>query len=321
MLDPLAAAGSPGAPPALDAGAYSEATQQAISITCAVCQTPNPPGERWCQDCGFLLGSTVSEGEAAPDTAALPRLVATDAGDAFFLNPGTNLVGREGADVLLTDPAVSRRHAQIVLEDAAAWVEDLGSTNGTEVAERRLAAGERATLYDGDEVRFGSVTLTALLPGYGPRPAEATQGIAPEALAEEVVDRGPVWGVLVGSDGTEYPLYEGVNTLGRRRQNQIVLSGDAYVSGQHAEIRCHAADCFLVDLGSTNGTVVRGERLVPHAPVLLSDGEGLRVGQTVLTLRYAPEGGATALSQPPIDTSSAPQASTPDEFPAQEPQP
>ena len=54
------------APPPIPS-AFGEATQQGISITCAVCQTPNMPGERWCRDCGFMLGSTPTEVGELPD--------------------------------------------------------------------------------------------------------------------------------------------------------------------------------------------------------------------------------------------------------------
>ena len=40
-------------------------------------------------------------------------------------------VGREGCDVVLADPEVSRRHALLRTTDSGPAVEDLGSTNGT----------------------------------------------------------------------------------------------------------------------------------------------------------------------------------------------
>src|SRR5262249_52436280 len=109
-----------------------DATQQAISITCAVCQTPNMSGERWCRDCGFLLGATPAEVGELPDPASQPRLVvAGNGGQEYTLQPGPNSVGRENADVLLIDPQVSRSHARVTLDEQGITVEDLGSTNGT----------------------------------------------------------------------------------------------------------------------------------------------------------------------------------------------
>src|SRR5689334_10088569 len=115
MLDPEA-----GPPPAADpnqtqwAGetppAFGEATQQGISVTCAVCQTSNMPGERWCRDCGFMLGSTPAEVGDLPDPATQPRLVSVgNGGREYVLQPGANSVGRESADILLLDPQVSRQ--------------------------------------------------------------------------------------------------------------------------------------------------------------------------------------------------------------------
>jgi pSer/pThr/pTyr-binding forkhead associated (FHA) protein len=63
-------------------------------------------------------------------------------------------VGREGCDVLLADPEVSRRHARIVLTGAGAEVEDLGSTNGTFVNGRRITG--RTALQPGDRIAFGN---------------------------------------------------------------------------------------------------------------------------------------------------------------------
>jgi pSer/pThr/pTyr-binding forkhead associated (FHA) protein len=64
-------------------------------------------------------------------------------------------VGREGCDVLLADPEVSRRHA--VLRDIpprGPSIEDLGSTNGTFVNDRRITGV--FGLQPGDVVRLGN---------------------------------------------------------------------------------------------------------------------------------------------------------------------
>src|SRR4051812_1050029 len=63
-------------------------------------------------------------------------------------------VGREGCDIVLPDPEVSRRHAALRITASGAAVEDFGSTNGTFVNEQRVD-GTRA-LSDGDVVRFGN---------------------------------------------------------------------------------------------------------------------------------------------------------------------
>jgi pSer/pThr/pTyr-binding forkhead associated (FHA) protein len=63
-------------------------------------------------------------------------------------------IGREGCDVLLPDPEVSRRHAVLrtVGDDPA--IEDLRSTNGTYVNDVRIQIV--TVLREGDEVRLGN---------------------------------------------------------------------------------------------------------------------------------------------------------------------
>ncbi len=63
-------------------------------------------------------------------------------------------VGREGCDIVLADPEVSRRHAALRITGDGASVEDFGSTNGTFVNDERVS-GTRP-LSDGDVVRFGN---------------------------------------------------------------------------------------------------------------------------------------------------------------------
>jgi pSer/pThr/pTyr-binding forkhead associated (FHA) protein len=63
-------------------------------------------------------------------------------------------IGREGCDVLLPDPEVSRRHARVLIEAGVPQVEDLGSSNGTYVNGRRI--DRRTELRAGDRVEFGN---------------------------------------------------------------------------------------------------------------------------------------------------------------------
>jgi pSer/pThr/pTyr-binding forkhead associated (FHA) protein len=54
---------------------------------------------------------------------------------------------------------VSRKHAYLVQTETGLSVRDLGSTNGTLVNGRILAANQEWSLRDGDEVRLGKLAL------------------------------------------------------------------------------------------------------------------------------------------------------------------
>jgi pSer/pThr/pTyr-binding forkhead associated (FHA) protein len=67
---------------------------------------------------------------------------------------GDNTVGRDRTcSIVLSHPAVSRRHARITLSGSSCVLEDLKSANGTYVNNTRV---ERVKLKAGDIVRFGA---------------------------------------------------------------------------------------------------------------------------------------------------------------------
>lgn len=88
-------------------------------------------------------------------------------GVTFRLSPGTSTIGREyGADILLDDLKVSRRHATVELLGGRVVLTDLRSTNGTWVNDERTA-GPRE-LREGDRVRIGQVRLRFFDPSSAP---------------------------------------------------------------------------------------------------------------------------------------------------------
>ncbi|HTA94158.1 MAG TPA: FHA domain-containing protein [Polyangiaceae bacterium] len=75
-------------------------------------------------------------------------------GRTFELRPGEVLIGRSSScHLVLDDGLVSRRHAQIVVSDERAQIEDFGSANGVFVNGERVA-GSRA-LNAGDQLQVG----------------------------------------------------------------------------------------------------------------------------------------------------------------------
>ncbi len=77
---------------------------------------------------------------------------------SIALREGETVLGRAlDAHIRLDVPGVSRRHARIVVQTGNVTVEDLGSQNGTYLRGERIA--RRVALADGDEIRFGPVSV------------------------------------------------------------------------------------------------------------------------------------------------------------------
>ena len=70
------------------------------------------------------------------------------------MNQARCTIGRErsAADLVVSDPNVSRRHAELTYTGSDWTLEDLNSTNGTFVNNRRIM---RCPLRDGDVLTFG----------------------------------------------------------------------------------------------------------------------------------------------------------------------
>ena len=88
----------------------------------------------------------------------------------------------------------------------------------------------------------------------------------------------------------EVTLHEGENLLGRVEDGVLWLDGPM-VSRRHARVVVAGGDAVLEDLGSKNGTFLKGERL--SAPVSLSDGDVIWLGQVAVTFRVLAAGGPT----------------------------
>ena len=79
-------------------------------------------------------------------------------GRRILLDGAVSVLGRDPtADVRLDEAGVSRRHARIVMGDSGAWIEDLGSKNGTSIGQTACAG--RVVLRDGDTIRLGPVSM------------------------------------------------------------------------------------------------------------------------------------------------------------------
>jgi len=115
-------------------------------------------------------------------------------------------------------------------------------------------------------------------PGYAPygQPASGYGGPPPMGGG------GPARNArLISSDGRTYPLSVGSTVIGRGDQANLRLP-DVGISRRHARLDYDGAQVVLTDLGSTNGTMVNGQRV---SAVALNPGDMIQLGTTTLTFR------------------------------------
>ena len=137
----------------------------------------------------------------------------------------------------------------------------------------RVAADLRSAL--GDDARHPHYIRTIHGFGYA---FSGEAGDDAEPLPEPLEARvcSLVWGTR------EIPLAEGQHMLGRAPDASVWIDSTK-VSRQHARIVVSGGRAMLEDLGSKNGTYLRGKRLA--APSELSDGDLIGVGPVVLKFR------------------------------------
>jgi len=209
-------------------------------------------------------------------------------GDCVF-DPDTREVLRGGAPVPMP-PKVFQLLELLILERPKAMAKATLHERlwpDTFVADANLAnlvADLREVL--GDDAKRPHIIRTIQRFGYAFQ-AEATVVTGGPARAPSVFR-------LTWSD-REISLVEGENILGRDRD--AVAWIDVYsVSRHHAKIMVSGDDASLEDLGSKNGTYLRGDPV--RGAVRLVDGDEIRIGTAVLTLRrFASVSTRTARSQ------------------------
>jgi pSer/pThr/pTyr-binding forkhead associated (FHA) protein len=202
------------------------------------------------------------------------------AGDIYRLQPGNNVVGRDGeCDLSVSDPFISRKHAMISVNNGKALITDLGSRGGLKVNDRPVSS---ASVVPGTEISVGETKIQLLeieTPG-GPE-ANNTPGVT---LRYQGPGKSATAMVMSGPDaGKSFKLVEGANTIGRSSDCKIQLS-DETVSRQHAQVLCSAGKLSVADLGSKTGTKVGSSVL---SGTELVNGDTVTMGQTRFTLMGA----------------------------------
>lgn len=290
---------------------------------CPACETTIPGGDEFCPKCGCQRGTwadgaaagAAADGPAAASSAPAesgPALwTLTTAGQSWPLGAGMHVIGRGEVEIRVDDSYASRRHAQVEVTPDSVTLTDIGSSNGTFIAERRLEANTPETLADGANFKIANTELTLAkaqsdltmvassqetaepegtqvmdtdtqgqpIDSEGTTIDEASQLSADQEVQEPSEPSTSHW-ELRREDGSVIPLGFGECTLGRKETASCVVEGDSYISGVHCRLIANEDRLEVTDLGSTNGTYVNDARLDPQQPWKLTTGDKLRLGQT-----------------------------------------
>jgi hypothetical protein len=73
------------------------------------------------------------------------------------------------------------------------------------------------------------------------------------------------------------PVVKPVLTLGRELDNDLIIQ-DSQCSRRHAQITYNQGVYYLTDVGSANGTLLNGSRLIPQQPTRLAPGMTIQIG-------------------------------------------
>ncbi|MCA9320562.1 MAG: FHA domain-containing protein, partial [Planctomycetes bacterium] len=204
----------------------------------------------------------------------MPKIIVSDADGEreYGLTKDEIGIGRVSGqnDIVIKVSEASRRHCRVVKEDDAWFVEDLGSSNGTRVNGRKVTKFE---LQDGDEIQVGIARMRFLSSDVEDAPP--ISGSSDEIELEISLDDDACWLAFTNGPraGERIPL-QGRCTIGRRSTNTLVLE-EKGVSGSHTEVHPENGGWRVRDAGSTNGTLVNGEKIVEAD---LEPGDIIKVG-------------------------------------------
>jgi len=226
-----------------------------------------------------------ASGKATANTGG--RVVSLTDGREYAVAGQSLVFGRDATcDVVVSGKDVSRRHAEIVQTPKGYLLVD-SSTNGTFINESRVEGQKLLARADviriGEEnFRFYADTAAAASPPPPPPPENPQPGPATNAPQAAPPPSAPGAGGLANLliragtlKGQRLVVKTPVVNIGRADYNDCVLP-DESVSTSHAKLQRREGVWVLVDLDSTNGTFVDGERLKGESP--LAPGATVRFG-------------------------------------------
>ena len=214
---------------------------------------------------------------AVPQAVAAVRVTTPDGQSNEYSIGSTGLrIGRSrtaGNDLVIADPMVSKRHAEMRVSDNKLVMVDLQSTNGTRLAGAPIPPGIAWPISEADvfllgntEVMVVKIQASKLVPAVD---NYAIQSVA-RALSLTTADGQPH---AIGSD----------MVIGRAISDDIVVTGVG-VSPQHARLRIRHDVITIEDLDAPAGTFVNSERIPARHPVVIRAGDTVALGSCLMTV-------------------------------------
>ena len=272
-----------------------------------------------------MASAKAAAGAGKPTSNTGGRVVSLTDGREYTVTGASLVFGREaGCDVVVSGKDVSRRHAEIVTTPKGYMVVD-SSTNGTYVNEEKIEGQRLLMRADvikiGDEqFRFYADAAPAPAGQTPPSPPAGPAANAPQAApptppspsgaghrlqntsfgmasAPSVPAGGgpPAMGNFLFRTGPlkgqRYQIRTPVLNIGRAEYNDLVIA-DASVSTSHAKLQRREGVWVLVDLESTNGTFVDGEKISGESP--LAPGAMVRFGDVQVVFEPTDDAMGTA---------------------------
>ncbi len=188
--------------------------------------------------------ATIALGQLEP-LGVVVRLLGGRGGPVFRLTEGACVVGgQRGADLVIPDSTVSRRHAELTLVPEGVSVRDLGSRNGTFYLGQRV---DRIIVAPGTRLRLGSAEIAIepdaeQLEGPAPYDADSFRGMV--GRSEQMRRLFAILSRIEGSLVTV--LVTGESGAGKELVARAIHEGSAVASGPLEIVNCGALARELV---------------------------------------------------------------------------
>ncbi len=249
-------------------------------MKCSVCGSDNLEGSAYCEDCGSRLAMTPAApvmAAPAPEPAA-PVPVPLEAAPAMPPQPVEPSSMSAAPEPAYAAPASVEMPAPVASgpvlcpscgamnSQGGAFCEDCGASLSSASA------------------RVAPVPVSVSPSAPVSAPASAS-GVVPIAVARPRL--------VVSGTSVEFPLDREVILLGRNSPADGIfpevdlteVDTGSYISRRHGRITRQATAFLYEDMGSSNGSFINGNKLVPKTQIELHDGDTLRLGRTEMCFR------------------------------------